>query len=259
MVEGRDFNDQDARQAPQVIVVNKTFVKRYFAGGQAVGRQIKVAGRPSTIVGVVADSKIFSLTETAKPYLYRPYTQALNSGSNLAFFVRTKADPRQMADALRNVPAQIDSRLAAFEALPLAEYNGAAVVPQKLAASLLSFLAVLSLLLSGVGLYGVLSCSVNERTREIGIRMALGAEPLNLVKMILRRALILTGAGAAAGIVVALAVARVASAFLYGVSAADPIVYVGSAVFLALVTAPASYLPARRALQADPMEALRSQ
>jgi predicted permease len=259
MVEGRDFNDQDTRQAPQVIVVNKTFVKRYFGGGQAVGRQIKVAGRPSTIVGVVADSKIFSLTETAKPYLYRPYSQALNSGSNLAFFVRTKTDPQQMVAALRSVPAQIDSRLAAFEALPLAEYNGAAVAPQKLAASLLSFLAVLSLLLSGVGLYGVLSCSVNERTREIGIRMALGAEPLNLVKMILRRALILTGAGAAAGIVAALAVARVASAFLYGVSAADPAVYVGTAVFLALVTAPASYLPARRALQADPMEALRSQ
>ena len=259
IIEGRDFNEQDTRQSPQVVIVNQTFVKRYFATGQALGRQIKVGGRVSTIVGIAADTKVFSLHEPPRPYLYRPYDQAINSGSNLAFFVRANGDPARIATSLRGVTTRVDARLAAFEAIPLAEYNGAAVMPQKLAASLLSFLALLSLLLSGVGLYGVLACSVAERTKEIGIRLALGAEPLNVVKMILRRALTLTAIGAAAGIIAAFAAARIASSFLFGVSPADPLAYFGAALFLALVAAPASYLPARRALQADPMEALRSQ
>lgn len=259
LIEGRDFNEQDTRQAPQVVIVNRTFVNRYFPSGQAVGRQITVGGRKSIVVGIVGDTKVFSLHEPPRPYLYRPFDQAFGIGSNLAFLVRAKADPVRIVSSLRTVPTRVDPRLAAFEAIPMAEYNGAAVLPQKLAASLLSFLALLSLLLSGVGLYGVLSCSVVERTKEIGIRLALGAEPLNLVKMIFRRALVLTGIGVAAGIVAAMFAARVASAFLYGVSPADPLAYLGAALFLALVAAPASYLPARRALQADPMEALRSQ
>jgi predicted permease len=259
LVEGRDFNELDTRQSPQVIIVNQAFVERYLASGHALGRQIKVGGQPSTIVGICGDTKVFSLHEPPRPYLYRPYDQAINSGSNLAYFVRAAGDPARIVSTLRNVPTRVDGRLAAFEAIPMAEYNGAAVLPQKLAASLLSFLAVLSLLLSGVGLYGVLACSVAERTKEIGIRLALGAEPLNVVRMILRRALILTAIGAAAGIAAAFAVARIASTFLYGVSPADPLAYLGAAFFLALVVAPASYLPARRALQADPMDALRAQ
>lgn len=259
LIEGRDFNDNDTRKASQVIIVNQTFAKRYLAGSSVVGRQVRVAGRPSTVIGVVGDSKIFSLGETSKPYFYRPYDQGYNSGSHLAFFVRTHGDPRNMAASLRRVPTAMDGRLAAFEAIPMIEYNGAAVLPQRLAASLLTFLALLSLLLAGVGLYGVLACSVSERIREIGIRMALGAKPLNVVKMVFRRALLLTGLGAAIGTVLALLAGRVATGFLYGVSPADPAVYILAAVFLTLVAAPASYLPARRALRADPMDTLRSQ
>jgi predicted permease len=259
LIEGRDFNGDDKRKAPQVIIVNQTFAKRYLAGSSAVGRQVKVSGKPSTVVGVAGDSKIFSLGENAKPYFYRPYDQGYNSGSNLAFFVRTNGDPLNMVARVRRVPTSMDGRLAAFEAIPMTEYNGAAVLPQRLAASILTFLGVLCLLLSGVGLYGVLTCAVSERVRETGIRMALGAEPLNVVKTVLRRALILTGTGVAAGAAIALTAGRLASGFLYGVSPADPMVYFTAAVFLALVAAPASYLPARRALRADPMGSLRSQ
>lgn len=259
IVEGRDFTERDTRKAPQVIIVNQSFVKRYFAGRAAVGSQVKVAGNPSTVVGVVADSKIFSLAENAKPYLYRPYDQGYNSGSGLAFFVRTIGEPRDMVSPLRSATTSVDGRLAAFESMTMVDYNGAAVLPQRLAANLLTFLGALSLLLAGVGLYGVLACAVNERTREIGIRVALGAEPVNVVKVVLKRALTLTGVGAGVGAAVALAVARVAEGFLYGVSPADPLIYLAAALFLALVATPASYLPARKALTADPMEAPRSQ
>jgi predicted permease len=260
LLEGRDFTDTDDEQGLPVMIVNETFAHRFFAGSNPIGRKVRVsAGTVFTVVGTAKDIKYRTLVEAPQPYFYMPIRQRFREGLDVHFFLRTAGDPSEVISTVRREAAVIDSTAAGFEATPLSEYITASLYPQKVAAKLLSVLGLTSLLLAAVGLYSVVTYAVSQRTHEIGIRMALGAQPGDVVGMVVRQGMLLTGAGLAAGIAVALLATRLVASMLVSVSAADPATYAAAALLLGSVALLASYVPARRAARVDPMAALRDQ
>jgi predicted permease len=257
LVEGRDFMETDDAAAPPVIVVNQTFARRYFGGGSALGRHVKIGRAVTTVIGVVRDSKYFDVAEASRPHFFVPIRQRGPAGGQLYFFVRAAISQASAISVLRRDVAAVDSRAAAFDAMPFSEWSDVTLLPHKVAATLAGGLALIALLVAAVGLYSVMAYAVSQRTQEIGIRMALGARPLDVLGDVLLRGLALTAVGLAAGTAVALAVTRVVSSMLIQVSATDPATFGGTALFLISVAAIASYLPARRATHVDPIEALR--
>ncbi len=258
ILSGRGFTSADGAETAPVIVVNQSFARRFFAGRDPVGRRARVMGEWRTVVGVVADGKYYSLTEAHRPYFYAPITQAA-APADIVFFLRTTGDPSAAVPILRREAAAIDAGASAFDAMPLADYIEGPLFPQKVAAAFLSVLGGLSLLLAAVGLYSVMSYAVGQRTQEIGIRMAMGAQPGSVLGMVLRQGMLLTAVGLAAGIVAAFALSRVVAGMLVNVSATDPPIFAGAALFLALPALLACILPARRALKVNPIDALRCQ
>jgi ABC-type antimicrobial peptide transport system permease subunit len=269
MIEGRDFTEQDDEKTNPVMIVNQTFVKRFFAGRNPVGRRIQGWGEWFTVVGVVQDSKYHYPGEAPLPYFYVPFRQVYRADMQLAYYVRTVGNPNNALAMVRQKVKEIDPNVTVFDAVPLTEYIGASLFPQKVAASMLTVLGALAVILAAVGLYSVMSYSVVQRTHEIGIRMALGARPEDVLRLVVRQGLLLASAGMLAGFAMAIAVARSLSALsfagsamgtggkLLGVSATDPLIYAGSALFLTVVALLAAYIPATRAAKVEPMEALR--
>jgi predicted permease len=260
LVAGRDFTEQDDRKAPAVIIVNETFARRYFPGRDPIGRKVRISGNLSTIVGVARDSKYHNPPEGPTAFFYGPFRQIFFSGHNNFFYIRTKSDLGAARAALRREAAALGVGGGLYETSSLEEYTQAGLFGERIAASLLSVLGLLSLALAAIGLYSVMAYSVNERTQEIGIRMALGAQRWQVLRMVLRKGLGMTLAGLAAGITAAVAGARAASSILnVPVSVNDPVVLCAAAAFLIAVALMACYLPARRATRIDPVEALRSE
>jgi predicted permease len=269
MIDGRDFTRLDDEKSNSVMIVNQTFARRFFAGANPIGHKVRGWGRWFTIVGEVKDSKYHYPGESPLPYFYVPFEQIYRADMQLAFYVRTKGDPSVALPILREKVAEIDPNVSVFDAVPLTEYVGASLYPQKVAASLLSVLGSLAVLLAAVGLYSVMAYSIVQRTHEIGIRLALGARPADVLQLMVWQGLKLTAAGLVIGLALALAAARSVSAIsfassamglggkLLGVSASDPFIYAGAALFLTGVALLAAYIPARRAAAIDPMEALR--
>jgi predicted permease len=269
MVEGRNFTDQDNENGPPVMVVNETFVRRFFAGRDPVGKMIHGWGSWFRVVGVAKDSKYHYLGESTPPYFYVPFRQVYREDMNLAFYVRTRGAEESALPALRAQARAIDPNVTVFDAAPLREFIGASLYPQKVAATLMTALGAVALLLAAVGLYSVMAYSVAQRTQEIGVRMALGARPAHVLQMVVRQGLRLTVAGLVAGAGVSIALGRAvesvsftnsamgSSAKLLGGRAFDPLIYAGAAVFLCAVGMLAAYLPGRRAASIDPMQALR--
>jgi predicted permease len=258
LLDGREFTRQDDLNTAPVLIVNQAFARRFFKDRNPVGRRIRAWGKWATVVGLVKDTKHYTLTEGPRPYFYAP-AQQVSAPPVVAFYVRTAGNPDQMAATLRREAAAIDPDFGAFDAMPLAEYIAAPLFPRRIAAGLLSALAVLSMLLAAVGLYSVMAYAVSQRTHEIGIRMALGARPRDVLGMVVRQGMVLTLAGLAAGVGVALAATHLVASMLVNVSATDPLVFAGAALFLGLVALAASFLPARRATRIDPIVALRHQ
>lgn len=261
LLSGRDFTDQDDEKAPGVMIVNQTFARRFFQDKDPLGRKVHFDNCDCwyTVVGLVKDSKQTSPSEAPLPYLYAPFRQMFGRGHNNFIYVRTTGDPNTARATLRHEVGGLDPTAGLFDAMPLNEYTQAALYPQKVAAILLAALGALSLLLAAVGLYSVMSYAVSERTHEIGIRMALGAEQRDVLGMIVGEALVLTAAGLLGGVAAALAVTRLVSSLLVQVSGADPLTFVAAILFLLSVGLLASYLPARRATKIDPIIALRSE
>ena len=270
ILQGRNLNDQDNEQASKVMIVNQAFVQRFFPGRDPIGVKVHGWGDWFRIVGVAKDSKYHYLNETTPAYFYVPFLQVYRGDMNLAFYVRTAGQPDGVLSMLRAQTRSIDPNVAVFDAAPLKEMIASSLYPQKVAASLMTIVGTIALLLASVGLYSVMSYSVAQRTQEIGIRMALGAEPGDVLRMVIRQGLMLTGIGLLAGIGLSFAAARVIAgvsftsaamgvhARLLGEGNLNAAVYFGGAVFLCIVAMAATFLPARRAASIEPMKALRT-
>jgi predicted permease len=273
IVEGRNFTeaDNEDEKSPAVMIVNQAFVRRFFAGRNPIGTRIHGWGSWFRVVGVAKDSKYHYLGESAPAYFYVPFRQIYREDMNLSFYVRTQGEPDSILSTLRTQAHDLDPNVTVFDAAPLKEFIGASLYPQKVAASLMTVLGSIALLLAAVGLYSVMAYSVAQRTQEIGVRMALGAQPGHVLLMVIRQGLTLTLAGLVAGAVLAIGLARVVasvsftnsamglSANLLGTGANNPIIYLAAAAFLCAVATLASWLPARRAASIDPMNALRTE
>jgi len=273
IVEGRNFTEADNEddKSPAVMIVNEAFVRHFFAGRDPIGTRIHGWGSWFRVVGVAKDSKYHYLGETTPAYFYVPFRQLYREDMNLAFYVRTKGEPDSVLTTLRAQVRDLDPNVTVFDAAPLKEFIGASLYPQKVAASLMTVLGSIALLLAAVGLYSVMAYSVAQRTQEIGVRMALGANPGQVLRMIIKQGLALTAGGLVVGAGLAILMARAvssvsftgggmgASAKLLGVGANNPLIFVGAAVFLCAVATLASWLPARRAASIDPMQALRTE
>lgn len=263
LLGGREFNDADNIAAPLVAIVSETFARRYFGTAEAVGRTFSIWGpRTFTVVGVARDIKVQSLGEAAQPYFYVPLRQFLSTGTSLAIHLRVAApqsDPFAHLSALRSAVRELDPNVPIFEAVTLADYTSVARFAQKTAASLLGVLSAIALALTSLGLYGVLAFAVAQRTPEIGLRLALGAQRADIARLVLSRGVALIGLGLALGLLAAIGVARGIAALLYGVGPFEPALLALVVVPVLLAALFACWLPARRATKVDPVVALRAE
>lgn len=259
ILEGRDFTLADDAKAPRVIIINETFVRRYFAGRSPLGRTIQIEDRPHTVVGIVRDIKYHNPAEPPAPYFYNAFDQRFAPGLNFSFFVQSPGDPSLAAAALRAQAKALNPDASVYSMMPLAEAGSSALYPQKVAASLLGVLGGVSLFLAALGLFSVMTYAVTERTREVGLRMALGARPSDVLKMVVRQGAALVLPGLVVGAVIAAYATRWAESLLVNVRPADPLIYSAAALFLAVVSLAACLLPALRAARTDPLTALRTE
>jgi predicted permease len=259
LVEGRDFDLRDDPTSRKVMIVNQEFVRRFLANRSVIGRRVHGWGKWFTIVGVAKDSKYHRVTESPQPYFYIPIRQIFRPEYGLTFDVRTSGSVNEAIAALRREATAIDPALTIFDAEPMTEYVAASLFGAKIAASLLSVLSGLGLLLAAIGLYSVMAYAVAQRTGEIGIRVTLGAQPRDIMRLVIRQGIAFAAAGLVVGSLAAAALARVVAAMLVGVGPADPLVYAAATAFTVLVTLASAAIPAWRALRVDPAVALRSQ
>ncbi len=258
---GRSFREADTARAPKVAIVNQKFVKRYFGDADPIGRRIGMGGNPGTvtditIVGVVRDTKYEGIREEIPVELYRPHDQTdFVLGMNA--YVRTDRDPAQQFAALRGLVHNMDAGLPVFNMRTLDEEVDRSLSTERLVATLSTMFGALATFLAAIGLYGVMACSVTRRTREIGIRMALGARARSVVWMLMSEVLLLAGIGIAVGIGLSWLLAKMVESQLYGVEGRDPYTLAAAVLMIAAVAALAGYGPGRRATRIHPMEALR--
>jgi predicted permease len=258
-VRGRDFDERDDEKAPPVALVNETFARRFWPGEDALGRRFRLGGPESPlteVVGVVGDGKYAGLNEEPQAYVVRPLSQVYTGTNTL--ILRTDRDARELLAAVRREVRQLDPHLPAA-GKPLEERLAMPLLPVRVAAALMGGFGLLALMLAAVGIYGVMSHAVSRRTREIGIRVALGARASNVLRLVIGQGMAPVLAGVLVGLLAALGLARLAGSLLFGVSAADPLTYVGVATLLTGVALLACYVPARRATKIDPMAALRNE
>jgi len=266
LVAGRDFNTHDKADAPPVAVINETLARRYFGKENPIGKRIGLS-RPidwREIVGVVHDVRNYGLASDVKPECYLPYLQngpdyLAGSASWMIMVLRTESDPLGFAGAIKATLQQIDKDQPIANAKPMTAYLAQSLAQRRFNMLLLAVFAGLALLLSAIGIYGVISYSVAQRQREIGIRMALGARPDHVLALIVRQGMRPAFLGLVAGTFVAVGLTRFMRSLLFQVSAIDPLVFLGVAFLLAVVAVAACFLPARRAAHLDPVATLRSE
>jgi predicted permease len=257
LIEGRDFDGHDDSKAPLVMIVNQEFARRFLPNHSVIGHKVHGWGQWFTIVGVARDSKYHRVTENPQPYFYIPVRQIFRPEYGLTFHVRTSGSVNEAIAAVRREAAAIDPAIVLFDAQPMTEYISASLFGAKIAANLLTLLSGIGLLLAAMGLYGVMAYSVAQRTREFGVRIAMGARPRDILKLILRESGTLAISGMAAGLILAALSAQIVANAIYGVSPLDPLTYAAVGLVLAAVALAASYVPAHRATKVDPMVALR--
>jgi len=261
LIRGRLFSNRDQPDAPLVALVSRTAARRWWPNQDPIGRRVKVPGfnyspQPwRTVVGVVEDVKQAALDAPPTMQIYLPHAQY--GIVDLTLVVRTKSDPMSLAPEIRRQAMQLDPELAVSNIASMDQVLSDSVASRRFSTVLLGVLGSLGLILASVGVYGVISYGVSERTREMGIRMALGAARTDVLSLVVTQGMNLLLIGSVAGTLLALLLTPVMSGLLFGVSPDDPIAFLGSEIFLALVALLASYIPARRAAKVDPMVALR--
>jgi predicted permease len=259
---GRDFLNSDDESQPAVTIVNRTMARQLWPQENALGKQVVVPAqpRPMIVVGIVANIKYSSLHDNPAPQMFVPYTQnAWPSMSIMQVVLRTQADPDAVIGGARRALHSLDPGVPLAKITTLAELTDTSLLQQRFSMMLLGFFGVFSLLLAAVGIYGVISYSVSQQTREIGIRMALGAERNHVFRTVLKNALRLAAAGIGFGLIVAFVVAHILTSYIFGVKAYDPLTFVTVSSILAIVSLCAGFFPARRAASIDPMRALRAE
>ncbi|HTW45381.1 MAG TPA: FtsX-like permease family protein, partial [Acidobacteriaceae bacterium] len=264
LLSGRDFTDADTEKSPQVMIVNSAFAQKYFHGEDVLGKKLKpgTSNGPKsppawrTIVGVVGNIRTGATDREMDPMYYLPASQ-LPNWCCLYSVVRTQRDPLSLEPEVRNLVTSMDPDIPVTDVRTMHERVALELAQPRFAMVLLSAFAGLALVLTLVGLYGVMAYSVARRTREIGVRLALGASRIMVLQMVLRQAAVLVGIGTALGIVATLASGPVLRAFLYGTGARNPMVLAGVCGLVAVTGFLAAYLPARRAMRVDPSVALR--
>ena len=256
MLSGRSFSEADTAPAPKVAIVNETLARLFWSNQDPIGRRIGHAG-PNllTVVGVVTDIHHNGLAEKAEPELYLPFLQSPQSGMDLA--IRTASDPTGIVNAVRAQVAASDPEQPVYDVSTMEQRLAESLSPRRFNMLLLGTLALLALMLAGVGIYGVMSYSVVQRTHEVGVRMALGARGGDVLRMVVGQGMKLAAVGVVVGLVAALALTRVIASLLYGVGPTDLVTFASVSLLLLTVAFLATYVPARRATKVDPMVALR--
>ena len=255
VMSGREFTRADDENAALVAVVNETMAAQYWRGRNPIGERVQVKSRWMQVVGIAKDSKYESVRETPKPFFYVPLRQNFSRGVGL--YIRTPLSAQTMASALVREVHEIDPNLALYEVITLQEQLDRSTSAQLVALTLVSVLGALALLLAAIGLYGVMSYAVSQSTRELGLRMALGAGASHLWRLVLSRGLALTAGGVLLGAVVALGLTRLMQNLLYNVSPRDPLAFGAALAVMAIGSLAACFLPAWRATRTDPARALR--
>ena len=257
---GRLFNDRDDARGQRVLLINEMMARMFFPGQEPVGQRLKFDALPDEtleIIGVVADVKNDDLEERADPAVYAPYAQRPWPMMNL--IVRANQAPALLASAVRGQVRALDRNALVSRVKPLRQMIDERASPKRMLTWMIGIFAAVAVALAGVGMYAVISYSVAQRAHEIGLRMALGALPRDIMKLVIRRGLKLTLIGMVIGLAGAFAMTRAMSFFLYGVTATDPPTFIGVSLLLAGVALLACWIPARRATNVDPMIALRSE
>ncbi|NKB87820.1 MAG: FtsX-like permease family protein [Acidobacteria bacterium] len=256
LLRGRDFDENDDPAGTGAIIVNETMARRYWPEGDALGGVVRSGGMERTVIGVVADAKYYTLGETPMPFMYFPFGQSTQSSMTL--HVRAESDVAAVTAAVRGEVQSMDAAMPIFDIRSLEAQMSVALLPARMTAGLLAVFGGFALLLAAVGLYGVMAYVVGQRTREIGIRMALGARQEGVLQMVIGSAARLLVVGASLGLLAGVGLGQVAQGVLYGVGALDPVALIGALGIISAAVMLAAWLPARRAARVNPVEALRA-
>ena len=256
LLKGREFTDQDNADSPNVAIINQDLARKHWPAGDPLGQRIKLYDKDWEIVGIVGDVKLLDLAAQDKPELYLPCAQS-GSPPWMFFAIRSRVGAESLIASMREAVRDVVPDQPLYDVRTMEERVEASTAPRRLNALLLGVFAALALVLSAVGTYGVIAYSVAQRTRELGIRMALGAERADVLRMVTRKGLVLAGVGVALGAAAALGLTQFLASMLFSVRPADPLTFVSVCVLLVTVALVSSYIPARRATKVDPMVALR--
>ena len=259
LVRGRDFTRADTETSPKVVIINQTMADQFWKGQDAIGRRFKFFGDQdySTVVGVAKNAKYNGVQEQPLPFIYLPLKQNFAPAATL--HVRAAGDASRLAGPVRAAIRELDPTLTLFNVRTLEDQIQQSLQPQKMNVILLTTFGALALLLAAIGLYGVASYAVAQRTREIGVRMALGAQPASVLTLVLGNGMVLVAIGLGVGLVASYLVAGAMSALVVGINPHDPLTFVATPALLAIIALLASYVPARRATRIDPLLALRTE
>jgi predicted permease len=259
LIAGREFSDADRLGGAKVAIVNEAFAKKFGIDGKAVGMLMKQGGHGALdmeIVGLVQDAKYSEVKDAVPPLFFMPYRQDANIGA-MSFYVRTAIEPGQFLKSVNTIVSKVDPNLPVEELKTMPQQARENVFLDRLISTMSAAFASLATLLAAIGLYGVLAFTVAQRTREFGLRMALGAQGSNVKALVMKQVALLAAVGGAAGLGLAWAIGGAAESQLYGMKGHDPAVFTTAFVVLGLVALGAGYIPARRASRVDPMKALR--
>ena len=260
VVAGRDFTAHDDEAAPRVVIINRTLAQQLWPYGDAVGKRLSLQGDVMQVVGVVGEMRIWAISDTNRPLIFYPLAQHFQN--NVTIVVRTGMDPMQVTASVKQIVAQLDPDLPVYNIRTLDQQIASSpmgMAPMRMGTIIVGGQGIIALFLATLGLYGLISHSVKRRTNEIGVRMALGAKPGNVLRILIGQGLRLVLIGLVLGLTAAFAVTRVLSGVLYGVQPTDLLTFSGVSLLLAGVAVLASYIPAHRAASIEPMQALRSE